>query len=99
MDSVTTQASAFDKMAQLSDERSNLHALRFAYVKMHRATLDVQRILRENGRLSEERCHVIEAVLTDAMFQRTLLWHEIEALDEQIQRLMHQLQEGVFSHE
>lgn len=89
-------ATAFDKVATLGAEREALHSLRFAYVKLHRAVLDVERVLLDNNQKTEERERWLRSVREDAMFQRTLCWKTIEALDSQITTLMAQLNNGAF---
>ncbi len=89
-------ATAFDKVATLSAERERLHAMRFAYVKLHRAVLDVERQLLDMQRKTEERERWLASVREDAMFQRSLCWKEIEAIDSQVSTLMAQLNNGVY---
>lgn len=92
----TSSATAFDTMSQKSARREQLQALRFAYVKLHRAVLDVERQLLDMHEKTEERERWLSSVREDAMFQRSLCWKEIEALDSEVSTLMARLNNGVY---
>lgn len=89
-------ATAFEKVATLSAQREKLHALRFAYVKLHRAVLDVERLLNEGNLMTTERNQVLLNIRQDAMIQRSDIWTQIENLDSTITTEMHRLNNGVY---
>lgn len=98
MPTTDKQAQAFENVSELSAKRERIHALRFAYVKLHRACLDVERLLREEEEYTDERSQHFDNIREDAMFQRTVCWKEIERLDHEIQTEVHRLNNGVYDH-
>jgi hypothetical protein len=93
-----SSATAYENVVTKSDLRERLHALRFAYVKLNRAAMDVERAILLLQPVSDERRTVLQAIRDDAMCQRNLIWKEIECLDGEINTEVHRLNNGVYDN-
>lgn len=97
MQTTQSSATAYDTVVTKSDRREKLHALRYAYIKLHRAALEIERAHLALEPVTDERSEAMRCIREDAMFQRKLIWDEIERLDGEINTLVHRLNNGVYN--
>ena len=95
----TSSASAFDKLAILSEQRDVQHLMRFQWVKMACLAEALKSTLALHNMLSSDQTRLITDIVKESRFQRAACWTEIERLDGEISTLTDQLNNGVYDHE
>lgn len=98
MQTTNRSAKAFERLSILSAQREAWHRARFAAVKQRRAIAEYRREMGLVGHITDDLENHLNALDDMCKAEREFAWSKIVELDDQIDTLTHQLNEGVYNN-